>query len=96
MPKTCGQPADSSRISRLLRQWLYPGIVDPRKRHAYNSRSFTAYYTQSILAAIHNNFASLTTVVHRLIPTIHTPYKNHKKFFTNKLLFIYTGAVHNS
>ena len=93
MHSTCGYAAHSSSISRhlvghlrtaLRRAWL-GGVRKPS--------AFTLPYAHSIPQSAHSFFVQATTVPGLVVPTIHTPNKNHKKFYTNNLLLIKRSTV---
>lgn len=88
MPNACGQPVCSSSTNCTHRAKLYPYALGRPKQPEYKSVVYTTSYTHSIQQLTHSNSAPPTTVNNRLMPTIHTTNKNHKKFYSNNLLLI--------
>ena len=93
MLKACGNNVFSQRITRLAEALLYPGAMGTNYGGAYKPSVHPQGFTAVVLRLVHCSKATIVSVTIGLIPTIHSTNKNHKKFFTNNLLLISTGAV---
>ena len=93
MRKSCGYTVPVSGINVLNGSQLYPLLFNASTIAEYKGSTYTPTYTAVIRSQIHRVCTLFNTVTDRLIPTIHTTNKNHKKFYTNNLLLISTGAV---
>lgn len=84
MHKGCGRLVHSSSTTRHPGAMLYTALQGGILDHAYKLLSYALVYTSSMTRLNHSCFAQYTTVTAWVIPTIHTPYKNHKNFLPKK------------
>ena len=94
MLRACGLYVFNSVTTLLVKARLYTWLIPPTNTVGYNSRELPVVYPQVVPRPVHNFFTTLTEVTTTVIPTIHTTYKNNKKFYIHNLLLIYRKAVH--
>jgi hypothetical protein len=89
----CGSAVGGMSTTKQLWQRLYTLIQRTQDTHGHKRSSYTPNHTQVSTIQNHSSIANPTTVNSQVIPTIHTTYKDYKKFLTKNTLLIYTGAV---
>lgn len=94
MLKNCAQAVFRQCVTELPCAYLYTGPTNKRGGAEYKSGIYPLLHSQVTHQLTHSFLVHITTVIERLMHTIHTLNKSHKKFFILNLLFIYPEVVY--
>lgn len=78
--ETCVQAVHDLGILLIQTMGLYPAAAGSQTAHVYESRTYATVTPTFVLGLVHRFFDQSVSVTARLMPIVHTTYKDNNKF----------------